>query len=185
MGLIDFVKNVGQKLDLNRDDHKPQQGSQGQHPQNPAQATPAAGPTQQQVAQTAERKREAALVAVINQMGFKVRDLAVDIEGDKALVRGAVDTQEEREKVVLLTGNTDGIGSVDDRLQVSRPEPEGQYYDVKAGDSLSKIAKQFYGDANKYNVIFEANRPLIKDADDIYPGQKLRIPAASTTGVRA
>jgi nucleoid-associated protein YgaU len=187
MGLIDFVKNVGKKLDLNKDDDKPQQGSQGQHPQNPAQAKPAAaaGPTPQQVAQTQERKREAALVAVINQMGFKVRDLAVDIEGDKALVRGAVDTQEEREKVILLTGNTDGIASVDDRIEVSRPEPEAQYYDVKPGDSLSKIAKQFYGDANKYNLIFEANRPLIKDADDIYPGQKLRIPAAATAGVRA
>lgn len=178
MGLIDFVKNVGKKLDLNKDDDKPQ---------NPAQAKPAAtaaaGPTQQQVAQTQERKREAALVAMINQMGFKVRDLAVDIEGDKALVRGAVDTQQEREKVVLLTGNTDGIGSVDDRLQVSRPEPEAQLYDVKPGDTLSKIAKQFYGDANKYNEIFEANRPMLKDADEIYPGQKLRIPAAA--GVHA
>ena len=179
MGLIDFVKNVGRKLDLNKDNDKPQQ--------NPAQAKPAAtaasGPTQQQIAQTQERKREAALVAVINQMGFKVRDLAVDIEGDKALVRGAVDTQAEREKVVLLTGNTDGIASVDDRLQVSSPEPEAQFYDVKPGDTLSKIAKQFYGDANKYNQIFEANRPMLKDADEIYPGQKLRIPAA--TGVHA
>ncbi|HKI04596.1 MAG TPA: peptidoglycan-binding protein LysM [Thermoanaerobaculia bacterium] len=172
MGLIDFVKNVGRKLDLNKDDDKPQ---------NPAQAKPAAasGPTPQQVAQVQERKREAALVAVINQMGFTVRDLAVDIEGDKAMVRGAVDTQAEREKVVLLTGNTDGIASVDDRLQVSRPEPEAQFYDVKPGDTLSKIAKQFYGDANKYNQIFEANRPMLKDADEIYPGQKLRIPAAS------
>ena len=173
MGLIDFVKNVGRKLDLNKDGHQAQQG---------AQAKPAG---QQQAAQTAERSREAALVNVINQMGFKVRDLAVDIEGDKALVRGAVDTQEEREKVILLTGNTEGIAKVDDRLQVARPEAEAQYYDVKPGDSLSKIAKQFYGDANKYNLIFEANRPLIKDADDIYPGQKLRIPAATTAGVRA
>ena len=177
MGLIDFVKNVGRKLDLNKDAHNTQQGAQAKP------AAQAAG--QQQVAQAAERNREAALVNVINQMGFKVRDLAVDIEGDKALVRGAVDTQEEREKVILLTGNTEGIAKVDDRLQVARPEAEAQYYDVKPGDSLSKIAKQFYGDANKYNLIFEANRPLIKDADDIYPGQKLRIPAATTAGVRA
>jgi nucleoid-associated protein YgaU len=176
MGLIDFVKNVGRKLDLNKDDHKPQPGAQAKP------AAQAAG--QQQAAQTAERNREAALVNVINQMGFKVRDLAVDIEGDKALVRGAVDTQEEREKVILLTGNTEGIAKVDDRLQVARPEAEAQYYDVKPGDTLSKIAKQFYGDANKYNQIFEANRPMLKDADEIYPGQKLRIPAATTAGVR-
>ena len=74
---------------------------------------------------------------------------------------------------------------MDDRLQVARPEAEAQFYDVKPGDSLSKIAKQFYGDANKYNLIFEANRPLIKDADDIYPGQKLRIPAAAASAPEA
>ncbi len=118
-------------------------------------------------------------------MGFGVRELAVDVEGDKALIRGSVDSQEEREKIILLVGNTDGIASVDDRLEVSRQEPEAQYYDVKAGDTLSKIAKQLYGDANKYNQIFEANRPMLKDADEIYPGQKLRIPAEATAGVRA
>ena len=59
---------------------------------------------------------------------------------------------------------------------------EAQYYDVKSGDTLSKIAKQFYGDANQYNCILEANRPMLKDADHIYPGQKLRIPALATAG---
>ena len=93
-------------------------------------------------------------------------------------MKGKVNTQEEREKIVLLLGNSEGIGSVDDQLQVSSPQAEAQYYDVKSGDTLSKISKQFYGDANKYNVIFEANRPMLKNADDIYPGQKLRIPAA-------
>jgi nucleoid-associated protein YgaU len=90
-----------------------------------------------------------------------------------------VDTQEEREKIILMTGNTEGIDAVEDRLQVSRPEPEAQFYDVKPGDTLSKIAKQFYGDANKYHQIFEANRPMLKDPDEIYPGQKLRIPATA------
>ncbi|HEX9944336.1 MAG TPA: peptidoglycan-binding protein LysM [Thermoanaerobaculia bacterium] len=179
MGLIQFVKNVGRKLDLS----KAQQHSQGQHPQNPAQAQQAAAARDR--AQNQERQREAALAAVINQMGFKVRELAVDIEGDKALVRGQVDSQADREKIVLLVGNTEGIDAVDDRLQVSKPEPEAQFYDVKSGDTLSKIAKQFYGDANKYHQIFEANRPLLKDPDDIFPGQKLRIPAEATAGVRA
>ena len=44
------------------------------------------------------------------------------------------------------------------------------------GDNLSKIAKKFYGDANQYNKIFEANREVIKDPNLIYPGQKIRIP---------
>lgn len=177
MGLIQFVKNVGKKLDLKKDDDKPQ----------PAQAKPAAaqGPSARDLAQAQERKREQALVNLINQMGLTVRELAVDIEGSKALVRGQVDTQEVREKVILMVGNVEDIDSVDDRLQVSRPEPEAQLYDVKSGDSLSKIAKQFYGDANKYNLIFEANRPMLKDPDEIYPGQKLRIPAMATADARA
>lgn len=49
-------------------------------------------------------------------------------------------------------------------------------YEVKAGDSLSKIARREYGDANAWRSIFEANRDVIKDPDLIYPGQKLRIP---------
>jgi len=53
-----------------------------------------------------------------------------------------------------------------------------QSYTVVAGDSLSKIAKRFYGDANKWPRIHEANRDQIKNPDLIYPGQKLRIPGA-------
>jgi nucleoid-associated protein YgaU len=53
-----------------------------------------------------------------------------------------------------------------------------QSYTVVAGDSLSKIAKRFYGDANKWSRIHEANRDQIKNPDLIYPGQKLRIPGA-------
>jgi nucleoid-associated protein YgaU len=49
-------------------------------------------------------------------------------------------------------------------------------YTVQAGDSLSKIAKQFYGDAGAYNRIFEANRDQIVDPDKIRPGQVLKIP---------
>jgi nucleoid-associated protein YgaU len=49
-------------------------------------------------------------------------------------------------------------------------------YVVKSGDSLSKIAKQEYGDANAYMVIFEANRDILKDPNMIHPGQKLKIP---------
>lgn len=50
-------------------------------------------------------------------------------------------------------------------------------YTVESGDTLSKIAKSQYGDASKYTQIFEANKPMLKDPDKIYPGQVLRIPA--------
>jgi nucleoid-associated protein YgaU len=49
-------------------------------------------------------------------------------------------------------------------------------YEVKAGDTLSKIAKQEYGDANAYMTIFEANKDILKNPNLIYPGQKLKIP---------
>ena len=105
-----------------------------------------------------------------------MKDLFVDVEDDKVTVHGEVDTQEEKEKVVLILGNVEGVATVDDRLTVANPEPEAQFYEVKKGDSLSKIAKQFYGDPMKYPVIFEANKPMLKDPNLIYPGQKLRIP---------
>lgn len=49
-------------------------------------------------------------------------------------------------------------------------------YEVKSGDSLSKIAKHEYGDANKWRLIFEANQDILKDPNKIFPGQKLKIP---------
>jgi len=49
-------------------------------------------------------------------------------------------------------------------------------YEVKSGDSLSKIAKAEYGDASEWNRIFEANKDILKDPNKIYPGQKLKIP---------
>src|SRR5436305_5041459 len=172
LGLIDFVKNVGHKLDLGVHNQQHPQASQGQHPQAPA--------SQQQAAQLQEKQKETALANLVNQMGFHVQDLFIDVEGDKVLVKGKANSQEEKEKIVLLLGNSEGIGSVDDQLQVANPEPAAQYYDVKPGDNLSKIAKQLYGDANKYNLIFEANRPMLKNPDAIFPGQKLRIPAEAT-----
>jgi nucleoid-associated protein YgaU len=58
------------------------------------------------------------------------------------------------------------------------PAPSGRSYTVVKGDSLSKIAKQFYGDAQKWRKIYEANRDEIKNPDLIYPGQTFTIPDA-------
>lgn len=62
------------------------------------------------------------------------------------------------------------------------PSPAGQAttgtYVVQKGDSLSKIAKERYGNANEWRKIYEANKDVIKDPDLIYPGQTLRIPTA-------
>lgn len=95
---------------------------------------------------------------------------------DLATIKGQVQNQADREKIVLAVGNVDHVAKVDDQMTVVTPTPESKFYTVKSGDTLSKISKEYYGDANQYNKIFEANRPLLKDADDIFPGQVLRIP---------
>ena len=61
-------------------------------------------------------------------------------------------------------------------MSVDPRQPEAQYYTVVSGDTLSKISRQYYGDANKYMRIFGANKPMLTSPDKIYPGQKLRIP---------
>lgn len=53
---------------------------------------------------------------------------------------------------------------------------------VEKGDTLSKIAKEVYGNAGKYQIIFEANKPMLSHPDKIYPGQVLRIPALGEDG---
>ena len=68
------------------------------------------------------------------------------------------------------------MAAVDDKMTVDLSQPESQYYTFVKGDTLSKIAKEFYGDANAYQKIFEANKPMLTHPDKIYPGQNLRIP---------
>ncbi len=116
------------------------------------------------------------LMQQIMALGLPVEDLNIVIVEDKALVFGTPADQATKEKIILTVGNTEGIAEVDDRMEVPNPEPEATFYTVKKGDYLSKIAKEVYGDASKYNVIFEANKPMLKDPDLIYPGQVLRIP---------
>lgn len=150
MGLFSFLKNAGAKL-FNK---------------KKKEASP-------------EEVRAAnmdAMKTAIADLGFEVRDMFLDLQEDSVIVFGEVDSQEIKEKVILALGNVEGIATVDDRMTVVTPEPESKFYEVKSGDSLSKIAKAMYGDAMKYPVIFEANKPMLKDPNLIYPGQMLRIP---------
>jgi nucleoid-associated protein YgaU len=120
------------------------------------------------------------LVKSVHDLGLSIENLDVRVDGDTAVVSGKASSQAEREKLILAVGNTKGIAHVDDRVQVEKPAPQSTYYEVKKGDTLSKIAKQHYGDAKQYTQIFEANRPMLKDPDLIYPGQVLRIPPRET-----
>jgi nucleoid-associated protein YgaU len=146
MGLLDFVQEAGENL----------------------LAKVRGTPTDAEI--------EQALTQQVRGLGIGSGDLQIRFNDGVATVLGTASSQEEREKVVLAVGNTKGVARVDDQLKVERPEPEAKLYTVKRGDSLSKIAKREYGDAMKYPVIFEANTPMLKDPDKIYPGQVLRIP---------
>lgn len=116
------------------------------------------------------------IMQAVNVLKLPVKDISISLNDDVVTVYGTADTQVAKELVVLTLGNNVGISKVDDRINVVKPEPEATFYEVKSGDSLSKIAKAVYGDAKKYNLIFEANTPMLKDPDLIYPGQMLRIP---------
>jgi len=110
-------------------------------------------------------------------LGDKITDLKVEFKDSVVTLSGKCDSHATKEKAVLLAGNVKGVAMVNDAALIAPPPvEETEFYTVKKGDSLSKIAKFYYGNAMKYPVIFEANREVIKDPDLIYPGQVLRIP---------
>jgi len=123
----------------------------------------------------------------VDGLGIPVKDLKVDYADPVATVSGTVGSSSDKEKVVVAVGNTPGVGKVDDKLAVegagggagAAAAESPNLYTVQKGDTLSAIAKAQYGDANKYHAIFEANKPMLKDPNKIYPGQVLRIPPQS------
>lgn len=117
------------------------------------------------------------LINVISDLGLEVDNLCISIEGDVATLNGTAKNQATREKVILVVGNTAGIAGVSDEMEVEVEEPVAMFHTVERGDTLSKIAKRVYGNAMKYPVIFEANKPMLTHPDKIYPGQVLRLPA--------
>ncbi|MFY7827682.1 MAG: peptidoglycan-binding protein LysM [Flectobacillus sp.] len=152
MGLMSFFKGVGEKIF-------------GSHTQvEPAKAA------------EVEPLRASALLAHVKQLGLAYNSLTIRTNGDTVSIIGEVAKQEDAEKIALAVGNVEGVKVVDNQLTVDEPEEEAQYHEVVKGDSLSKIAQHYYGDMMKYPAIFEANKPMLKDPDLIYPGQLLRIP---------
>ena len=111
--------------------------------------------------------------------GLDAKDIQVQVDGDQVVLKGSVKDQATLEKVVLAVGNNvGGAGVKTDDIAVSTPAEESVFYTVKSGDTLWKIAEAQYGKGkgDQYNIIFEANTPMLKHPDKIYPGQVLRIP---------
>ena len=154
MGLMQFIKDAGAKL-LGQNDSA-QQAAEAQ-----ADAS-------------SDALRSVSLMRHVKALDLEVENLQVEVAGTTCCVMGEVSNQETKEKIALAVGNTAGIGTVDDRLEVTAPK--AVFYTVVSGDTLSKIAREHYGDANKYPTVFEANRPMLEHPDKIFPGQVLRIP---------
>ena len=113
----------------------------------------------------------------IEDIGLGNPDVHATVEGDKVTLTGTVASQEEKEKILRALGNIAGVASVDDQITVTGPAvAAARLVGVKKGDTLSAISLAVYGNANLYNKIFEANKPLLSHPDKIYPGQTLRIP---------
>ena len=158
MGLFDFVREAGEKLFGN------------------ASAQAASAPD----AAAANAAAATAIHDYICALELAPADLAIAFDGANSAVTvsGTAPDQTSKEKILLAAGNVAGVAKVADMMTVARREPEAQFHTVVRGDTLSAIAKKFYGNANKYPLIFEANKPMLSHPDKIYPGQMLRIPPA-------
>ncbi len=166
MGLFSFIKDAGEKLF----------GGKEANAAPAPTATPApAAPTPDELNAKAAKAIETYITA--QNLGASALQVAYDGTQGKVTVKGEAPTQAAKEKITLCCGNVASVTSVENLMSVTHPEPEAQYHDVVRGDTLSAIAKKYYGDAGKYPKIFEANKPMLSNPDKIYPGQKLRIPA--------
>ena len=164
MGMLSFIKDAGEKLF-------------GIGQAKAAEQAVKAAPTPENV-QAMSQAASDAIETYIKKNGIDTSGLkiAFDANSGAVTVDGTVADQATKEKILLCCGNVHGVSSVNDKITVSSPQPEAKFHTVVSGDTLSKIAKQFYGDASKYPAIFEANKPMLSDPDKIYPGQMLRIP---------
>jgi len=142
---------------------------------------------------------ESIKAAVRAALDDDVDDLNVFFNDGTVMLTGTVSSFQEKQRAILVAGNIRGIEKVNatnlevraSTMEMPRadvntipnvmppsvePEPEFEFYEIKSGDSLSKIAGRYYGDVTKWPVLFEANKGIIENADLIYPGQQIRVP---------
>jgi len=147
MGILSFMKNVGTKI------FRPDQ---------------------------AKEEKEAALSEYLMKFNLRSAGVTSSVNDGVVTLTGTVDSELEKQRIIATVGNIDDVESVDDQIVVDAGEVVSgsvRMYEVKSGDTLSKISEEMYGDASLYGMIFEANKPMLDDVDKIYPGQRLVIPA--------
>lgn len=162
MGIINFIKEAGEKL--------------FGMASSPAAAQPDAAPAAEEA--DPNQKASDAIAAYISSQGLTADNLGVTFDGSThtVTVTGTATDQATKEKILVAAGNVQNVEKVDDQMEVTNPAPAAEHHTVVAGDNLWKIAEKYYGSGAKNDVIFEANKPMLKSPDKIYPGQVLVIP---------
>ncbi len=159
MGIFNFVREAGAKVGL------------GESPS----AKAAEAKKDEELHELREGNK---LLRLVREMDLGIEEPKVKYDDGVATVWGKAPDQKAKDLAILTIGNVAGVESVDDRMEVVEPEEEATFYTVVKGDTLGGIAKAHYGKASRYPEIFEANKPMLKDPNKIYPGQVLRIPPA-------
>jgi nucleoid-associated protein YgaU len=127
------------------------------------------------------KAKYAPALKTIEEQGVKLQHL--HLQDNKLFIKGAAPTADGKNAVWDAIKGIDPSYadlSADIGVDPSLPAPKAKArtYTVQSGDTLSKISKHFYGDANRYMTIFDANKDQLKDPNVIKPGQVLKIPAA-------
>lgn len=169
MGIMSFIKEAGEKLFGHKETEAAAAQAQAAPDNSAALAASAA----------ANQKAADAITKYIAANGLAADGLDVSYDGASSTVTvaGQAKDQATKEKILLCCGNVTGVAGVNDMLTVAAPADESKWHTVAKGDTLSAISKTYYGNANQYMKIFEANKPMLSHPDKIYPGQLLRIPA--------
>ncbi len=166
MGMFDFVSKVGAKLGIDyfekQEELKKVASEQDRAAQDQA--------LRDQVAQQ--------LLAQARLIHLPIENFSVVVApGGVVSLSGTAASQEAKEKAVVFVGNHQGITKVnDDGIAVVKPEPPGVLHRVQKGDTLSLIAKKYYGVIMAYPAIADANKDLVKNVDQIEIDWVIRVP---------
>jgi nucleoid-associated protein YgaU len=185
LGVFDFIREAGAKIGIGDSQAEQDAKASAASAERAAEMAKRVRERKAEMAKAAraekldDSKKARGLEGYVKNLGFDVEDLDIRYSDGLATIDGKVKDQETKERIILAVGNVDGVGTVDENLKVAEAGAEADLHVVVSGDTLSKIAKEVYGDAMKYPVIFEANRPMLTDPDKIYVGQVLRIPKIS------
>lgn len=174
MGLLDFASNIGASL-FTSEEEAGQKIVEHINKQNPGienlQVSVKDGVANITGAAKDQAAAEKAILMIGNVRGVKQVnfDIAQLVTPASASTDAATATAVKDTAAAPTTDTPAAAATTASQIEV-------EFYEIKSGDSLSAIAKKFYGDGNRYNEIFEANKEVIGHPDKIYPGQKIRIP---------